>query len=279
MNNRKEMKPKITLRNQWYVTKFFYKLTVKIFILIVLILTGIPSPAKAQVFRDMNHPWWFGMAVGANLNFYRGSTQGLNSDLISPAAFHNGSDAGLYFAPMVEFHRPGSGWGMLFQAGYDDRTGSFNQEITPCDCAVNLSTGLKYITVEPSLLFAPFKSNFYLYAGPRLAFNLDKSFNYIFTTQSDINNQEIQVSLNSDFSNMNKVIISMQIGMGYDLQFSKPKNKAQFIFSPFASFQPYFGQSPRSVESWNITTLRFGAAFKYSQSKHKLSYKRKHWNK
>jgi hypothetical protein len=30
---------------------------------------------------------------------------------------------------------------------------------------------------EPSLRFAPFKSNFYLY-GPRLAFNMDKSFTY-----------------------------------------------------------------------------------------------------
>jgi hypothetical protein len=32
--------------------------------------------------------------------------------------------------------------------------------------------------LEPSLRFAPFKSNFYLYGGPRLAFNLDKSFTY-----------------------------------------------------------------------------------------------------
>jgi hypothetical protein len=31
--------------------------------------------------------------------------------------------------------------------------------------------------VEPSLRFAPFKI-FYLYGGPRLAFNLDKSFTY-----------------------------------------------------------------------------------------------------
>jgi hypothetical protein len=50
--------------------------------------------------------------------------------------------------------------------------------ITACDCPADLSTDLSYITVEPSLRFAPFKSNFYLYGGPRLAFNLDKSFTY-----------------------------------------------------------------------------------------------------
>ena len=34
------------------------------------------------------------------------------------------------------------------------------------------------------------------------------------------------------------------------------------MLSPFVSFQPYFGQSPRSVETWNITTLRAGIALK-----------------
>jgi hypothetical protein len=43
--------------------------------------------------------------------------------------------------------------------------------ITACDCPADLSTE-SYITVEPSLRFALFKSNFYLYGGPRLAFNL-----------------------------------------------------------------------------------------------------------
>jgi len=36
----------------------------------------------------------------------------------------------------------------------------------------------------------------------------------------------------------------------------------QFVISPFVAFQPYFGQSPRSVETWNVTTVRAGMAFK-----------------
>jgi hypothetical protein len=60
----------------------------------------------------------------------------------------------------------------------DSNKGDFDQVITACDCPADLSTDLSYITVEPSLRFAPFKSNFYLYGGPRLAFNLDKSFTY-----------------------------------------------------------------------------------------------------
>jgi hypothetical protein len=43
--------------------------------------------------------------------------------------------------------------------------------MTACDSA-DLKTNISYITVEPSLCFAPFKSNFYLFGGPRFAFNL-----------------------------------------------------------------------------------------------------------
>ena len=66
----------------------------------------------------------------------------------------------------------------MLQAGYDSRKGKFDQIITPCNCPADLSANLSYITVEPSLRLAPFKSNFYLYAGPRLAFNMAKSFTY-----------------------------------------------------------------------------------------------------
>jgi hypothetical protein len=48
----------------------------------------------------------------------------------------------------------------MLQAGYDSRKGDFDQVITACDCPADLSTDLSYITVEPSLRFAPFKSNF-----------------------------------------------------------------------------------------------------------------------
>jgi hypothetical protein len=63
----------------------------------------------------------------------------------------------------------------------------------------------------------------------------------------------------------------MQIGAGYDIPLSTD-NKKQFVLSPFVSFQPYFGQNPRSTETWN-TTVRAGVALKFGQGKkHSTGY-------
>ena len=245
-------------------------------IFIVLMLTGILSSLQAQETKVMKHTWWFGAAVGVNINSYRGSTRELNSGLISPVAFHNGNGDGLYFAPLAEYHFPGSGWGIMLQAGYDSRKGSFEPEISPHICFVALFTNLSYITVEPSLRFALFKSKFYLYGGPRLAFNLNKSFSYIQLNNSDFYNDKVPTEVKGDFSNMKKAIISMQIGAGYDIPIVSRKNPTQIVLSPFVSFQPYFGQSPRSIETWNISTLRAGVAFKLSQHKSNISNKRRY---
>jgi hypothetical protein len=59
----------------------------------------------------------------------------------------------------------------------------------------------------------------------------------------------------------------MQIGAGYDIPLSTDANKTQFVLSPFVSFQPYFGQNPRSTETWNNTTVRAGVALKFGQGK------------
>ena len=195
------------------------------------------------------------MASDVNINFYRGSTQELNSDLIAPMAFHNGHDAGLNVASLVEFHDPGSNWGLMVKAGYDSRKGTFDERIAPCGCAEDLSTNLSYITFEPSLRITPFKFNLYLYGGPRLSFNVNKSFVYTITTPSDMTSQTGPLSLNGNLGNMNKVLLSMQIGVGYDILFSPQLMPTQLVISPFISFQPYYGQSPRSIETWNITTL------------------------
>lgn len=203
----------------------------------------------------------------------------MNSDLISPVAFHNGKEAGLYFAPLAEFHKSGSPWGIILQAGYDSRKGTFNEEVAPCNCSVDLTTDLSYITFEPSLRFAPFKSNFYLFAGPRLAFNLNKSFVYTVVTNSDILNQTARLSIKENFSNINKTIFSMQIGAEYNIPFSPKRKPTQIVLSPFVSFQPYFGQSPRSIETWNITTLRGGISLKVSQYKHKSGKRKSFKNK
>jgi outer membrane protein OmpA-like peptidoglycan-associated protein len=59
----------------------------------------------------------------------------------------------------------------------------------------------------------------------------------------------------------------MQIGAGIDIPLSSNTSKTQFILSPFASFHPYFGQNPRSIETLNITTIRAGIALKMGRGK------------
>jgi outer membrane protein OmpA-like peptidoglycan-associated protein len=242
-----------------------------------IVITGIQTTVMAQPPAKADEPkvvalpqytrpnWWFGVAGGANFNFYQGTTQQLTSGLTVPTAFRLGQGLGLYLAPLVEYHRPDSRFGVMFQAGYDGRNGKFSQVISPCNCKQNLSIDLSYITVEPSLRFAPFRSNLYLFAGPRLAFNINNQFNYKQGTNPLYPDQAPNPDVKENFSNVNQVLLSMQVGAGYDISLSSENRKSQTVFSPFVSFQPYFGQSPRSVETWTVTTLRVGAAIKFGR--------------
>ena len=242
--------------------------TIKSIAIIALAWLSFQSPVQAQETQALKYTkpsWFFGIAGGANFNFYRGSTQQLNAGFTAPAAFHDGNGTGLYIAPLLEYHSPDSIWGFMFQAGYDSRKGSFDQIKTACDCPADLKTNLSYITVEPSLRLAPFKSNFYLYGGPRLAFNMDKSFTYQLGINPAFPDQTPSPAVTGDFSDVKKTIVSMQIGAGYDIPLSSDSNKTQFVLSPFVAFQPYFGQNPRSTETWNITTIRAGVALKFGQ--------------
>ncbi|MEX0982349.1 MAG: OmpA family protein [Bacteroidales bacterium] len=254
---------KIGSRMNW----FAYTLKIKSLIIGVLILTGTLVSLQAQETQYTRPSWWFGAAGGANLDFYRGSTQQINLDLTVPTVFHDGSGVGLYLAPLLEFYRPESVFGLMLQAGYDNRKGSFDQVLTPCNCPADLSANLSYITVEPSLRVAPFKSDFYLYAGPRFAFNLGKSFVYEVGLNPDFPEQLAEPDVTGDFHKIYPSLISMQIGAGYDIQLSSQDNQTQAVLSPFVSFHPYFGQDPRSIETWNITTVRVGAALKFGRGK------------
>jgi hypothetical protein len=272
-----------------------YNLVFRSVLLGTLILTGIESPllaqgsrqvaqASPQVYSTMNGKleiaepaydtlrftqpsWWFGIAGGANFNFYRGTTQELNNDLTTPTAFRHGKGIGLYLAPAVEFHRPDSRWGVMLQGGYDSRKGKFDQVISPCDCPQDLSTNLRYITIEPSLRFAPFKSGFYLYAGPRFAFVDGSSFTYEQGPNPAVPGQEASPEVKSSFSAMNTMLTSMQIGAGYDVQLSSDEKQWKTVLSPFVTYHPYFGQDPRSIETWNVTTVRAGAVLKFGRGK------------
>ena len=246
------------------------KLTVKgaaIIALSWLSLQTTVQAQEAQVTKYAKPSWYFGLAGGANFNFYRGSTNQLNAGFTPPATFHDGDGVGLFIAPLLEYRPADSRWGVMLQAGYDSRKGSFDQVLTDCDCPADLSTNLSYITVEPSVRFAPFKSNFYLYGGPRLAFNLDKSFTYQLGINPAFPDQSPSPEVTGEFSEIEKTLLSMQIGAGYDIPLSSDSNKTQFVLSPFVSFQPYFGQNPRATETWNITTIRAGVALKFGQGK------------
>lgn len=252
------------------IARFPYNLIVKSVVVGALIFTGMQMPLQAQetpVAKYTMPSWWFGAAGGANFNFYQGTTQQLTTDFIVPTAFHDGKGVGFFALPLIEFHRPESRLGFMLQAGYDNRKGKFDQVKSPCNCPEDLNTDLDYITVEPSLRIAPFKSNFYIYAGPRLTFNMNNNFTY----QQGINpaypEQLANPEVNGVFSNTNKSLISMQVGAGYDISLTSETKQTKVMLSPFIAYHPYFGQNPRSTESWNLTTVRAGIALKFGRGK------------
>lgn len=232
-------------------------------LIIILIAIGFQMPAMAQEAQYAKPNWYFGVAGGANFNFYEGTTQRLNAKLMVPTAFKDGSGIGLFAAPLVEYHFSNSVWGIMLQTGYDNRQGEWDQVISPCDCPMDLSTDLSYITVEPSLRIAPFKNAFYMYAGPRIAFNQDHNFTYKKGINPAYPSQVADPDVIAEFGDIEKTIISMQVGAGFDIPLSSSAKRTQFVLSPFVAFHPYFGQNPRSFESWNITTIRAGAALKF----------------
>lgn len=242
----------------WISNHYAFK---SLFIIALVWLNGF-SPIQAQEVRYTKPSWWFGVAGGVNFNFYRGSTHQLNSGFTPLTTFHDGDGIGLFVAPLIEYHKPNTRLGFQLQFGFDDRKAQFEQAKTVCDCPADLKTEISYWTVEPSLRFAPFQSNFYLFAGPRFAFIKEQSFDYQVGINPAYPSQTASPEVTADLDRINKTIISMQIGAGIDIALSSSKNKTQFVLSPFASFHPYFGQNPRSIETLNITTIRAGIALK-----------------
>ena len=272
------MKPKNILTNGSRLAWSTMVPQIKALVLGALILTGTPPMLKAQdtkstppeAFKQdsiIQPSWWFGVAGGANVNFYDGSTQQLNAEITVPKTFHEGFGVGLYLAPVLEYHAPETMLGFMLQAGYDNRKGAFDEVLTPCNCPADLKTNLSYITIEPSLRIAPFKNDFYVYVGPRLAFNYGKEFTYQQGVNPAYPDQVVVPDVEGDFSDVKNMLVSMQVGLGYDFHLSKPEKRTQTVLSPFIAFHPYFGQEPRSVETWNVTTVRVGAALKFGRTR------------
>jgi outer membrane protein OmpA-like peptidoglycan-associated protein len=222
------------------------------FLLMFSAITGM-----AQTTTRVQPVWWFGQSGAINFNHYNGTTQTLNKDLKVPTAFHEGKGVKPYFSLLTEL-RPGKTWGGMLNLAFDNRGGKFDQVMAPCNCPADLSTNLSYFTIEPSLRLAPFKSAFYLFAGPTVSFNVSRSFEY---------EQDKQPDASGDWSEIKKTLLSAQAGAGVDIPLSKKSSLTQMTLSPFASFQSDFGHNPRSIESWSIYTVRTGIALKFGTGK------------
>jgi len=237
-----------------------YSLFIKSLIVGAFILTGIQSSAQVQQYAKPS--WYFGAVGAANINFFDGSTRQLNAEFTSPATFHKGRGVGMYVGGLIQYRPATSVLGFMLQGGYDSRRGKFEQQTTACNCPADLKTNLSYVTLEPSLLLAPFKNGFYIYAGPRMAFTTEKSFTYKQGINPAVPNQTPPADVVGEINNTQITRISGQVGMGYDFMMGSSTSKSKFVVSPFVSYHPYFGQNPRTVETWNLTTIRAGIALK-----------------
>ncbi|MET0394620.1 MAG: outer membrane beta-barrel protein [Chitinophagaceae bacterium] len=225
------------------------------FLFLFMLFTALAG--TAQPVKRVQPVWWFGQSGAANFNYYRGTTQMLNSTVTTPTAFHKGDGVKPYFSLLTEY-RPGKVWGGMLNVAFDNRGGRFDSVMAPCNCPANLSTNLSYVTIEPSLRIAPFSSAFYIFAGPTISFNVAKRFVY---------KQEKQTDKRGDWSDVNKVVFSGQAGAGIDIPLSARTSATQMTLSPFASFQSDLGQEPRSEGSWSIYTVRAGIALKFGTNR------------
>ncbi len=224
-------------------------------IFLILIFAGISG--NTQKLKGLQPTWWFGASGAANFNSYRGTTQMLNNSKTVPTAFHKGDGIKPYISLLTEY-RPNRVWGGMLNVAYDNRGGKFDGVMAPCDCPATLSTNISYVTIEPSLRVAPFANAFYVFAGPTLNFNTSKSFSYT---------QEKQADTEGDWSDINKVGLSGQVGAGIDIPVSAATSRTQMSLSPFVSFLTDFGHEPRKVESWSFYTVRAGIALKFGTNR------------
>jgi outer membrane protein OmpA-like peptidoglycan-associated protein len=241
----------------------------RLILIALFLLVPLAAPRAQEQEPDRAPPtWWFGLSGAANLNWYSGTVQELNGDLTAPAPFHKGFGTGLFLAAHLEY-RYDSIWGGMLQAGYDGRGGAFDDIICPCGQVAALKAKVSYFSIEPSLRVAPFAGRFYVYGGPRLAFNWnpDRTKNSPDDANSFKYTQQYQPSTEAEFSKMRSTVFSGQIGLGYDIPLAARNNKTQVDLSPYISYQPYWGQQVRSPETWAVSTLRLGATLKFGTGK------------
>jgi outer membrane protein OmpA-like peptidoglycan-associated protein len=226
-----------------------------IFLSVITLIFSSSITIHAQEIKRIQPQWWFGGVVGMNLNFYSSDFRNLNAMTSVPSSFAKGSGVGLFLSPMIEY-RPDPVWGGMLFFGFDGRGGSFSDIKTNDGRVHSLSTSMNYLTLEPSVRYSPFEYPLYFFAGPRLGFNVAKSFSYQKTPGS---------KSEGDFDNVHGTALGAQIGAGYEFSLTNPEKEWQIIASPFLAL--HFGQGPRSEESWALTTLRAGIAVKFGNTK------------
>lgn len=218
----------------------------------VVLAALIPGQAGAQKAKDLTRKWWFGGSLGLNLNSHSADIRQMNSTVSSPVPFTDGSGTGLFLGPMVEYrHDPV--WGAMVALAFDGRGGSFDDVSDAATGTGTLSTSMNYISLEPSVRVAPFPSDVFLFAGPRLAFNVAKSFEYGLAGGAPVT---------GDFSGTRGAVISGQVGVGMDFVISGQGASTQVLLAPF--FAVHFGQGPRTEETWGLTTFRAGVSVKFA---------------
>ncbi|MDI6765714.1 MAG: outer membrane beta-barrel protein [Bacteroidota bacterium] len=220
----------------------------------VFIFSLFFSSLHAQEIKRIQPEWWFGGVLGGNINFYSSDFKSLNTGNSVSTPFTKGSGLGLFISPLLEY-RPHSVWGGMLTFGFDGRGGSFS-DVNSGDTTLSLSTSMNYLSLEPSVRIAPFAEPIYFFVGPRIGFNVAKSFTL---------EQSLGVETKGDFDNTRGTVIGGQIGAGYEFSLSNPESEWQTVLSPFLAV--HFGQGPRSEIDWGLTTLRFGAAIKFGNTK------------
>ena len=223
------------------------------YLIVVVFILALTLSLSAQDQRVMPQ-WWFGGGVGANFNWHSTDIKKLNNDplLQFSTPFEKASRVGLWLAPLLEY-RPDPVWGGMVTLGFDGRGASFT-DMTDTSGVHTLSTSMNYISLEPSLRISPFEYPLYFFVGPRLGFNVAKTFEHT------ANN----IQTTGEWTTIHGAVISAQIGVGYDIPLNSRDADWLTDLSPFIAL--HFGQGPRSEESWSLTSLRVGAALKFGNT-------------
>ncbi|HTA28331.1 MAG TPA: OmpA family protein [Bacteroidia bacterium] len=221
--------------------------------LAITIITAVCASTlqvKAQNPDRLQPTWWFGVSGAANFAFYQGSAQSLGNSKM-PYTFSNGHGVAPYVSIFAEY-RPDPVWGLMLNLAMDNNHGVFDHNNAPSNVSASFKADFNYVSLEPSLRIAPFSGNFYLFAGPRLSYNVTKSYDFRVSNEQDDANK---------FTDVNSLKLSAQLGAGYEIPLSLPRSTTQVDISPFVAVVPYFGDVNRSNEL-TLTTIRAGIAIK-----------------